>query len=479
MARRILAVDLGSHTLKAALIESTLRSCRVLGLFQQRRVPDRPLVEQVQELCATHNLHADTVLSCLPGDVVSHRFLSLPFTRLRQLQQTVPFELESQIPLGLDEVMIDFQVVRRTADGATILAVAVPRNILTEHLETLAGAGLDPAAVGLAPLAPLSLLHLAGVDMSGVTALLDMGETSTSVVLLRDGILGGLRTLNVGLNRTGGLAAFLQELRWTLLVLGGDERGLPARFFLCGGGARIGQLRAELGRALEAEILPLQHWAVPPVPEEYRQEQAVFAACLGLGLREALGLTVPAVNLRRGAFAHQGQREALRRELARLGWLATGVAAAAGLAFALEMHRLNARYEVLRQEIRRVFTTTLPEVQTIVSEKAQLQEAVVALRSRQRFMRGEVTVSPLDLLRQLSTALPKQVSLDLDEWTFDAEAVRLRGTTSSFDAAETIKTAVTGLGLFREVQLKDVKTTAGGKKVSFGLQMLLNQERQE
>jgi hypothetical protein len=31
----------------------------------------------------------------------------------------------------------------------------------------------------------------------------------------------------------------------------------------------------------------------------------------------------------------------------------------------------------------------------------------------------------------------------------------------------------TGLGLFREVQLKDVKTTLGGKKVSFGLLMFL------
>jgi general secretion pathway protein L len=141
------------------------------------------------------------------------------------------------------------------------------------------------------------------------------------------------------------------------------------------------------------------------------------------------------------------------------------------------MHRLNTRYEALRQEIRRVFTTALPDQQTIVSEKAQLQDAVAALQSRQRLMTG-AAASPLELLRQLSSTLPEQVNLDLDEWTLDDESVRLRGTTTSFDAAETIKTAAAGLGVFREVQLKDVKTTAGGKKVSFALQMLFPQEKQ-
>ena len=80
-------------------------------------------------------------------------------------------------------------------------------------------------------------------------------------------------------------------------------------------------------------------------------------------------------------------------------------------------------------------------------------------------------------LRQLSSGLPEQVSLDLDEWTVDEESARLRGTTTSFDAAETIKTTVAGMGMFREVQLQDVKTTAGGKKVSFALHMLFAQEQ--
>src|SRR5262249_54004887 len=178
------------------------------------------------------------------------------------------------------------------------------------------------------------------------------------------------------------------------------------------------------------------------------------------------------INLRRGEFTYQGQNAARCRAVMRLGQLAAGVALVAGLATALEMYRLQARYEMLRQEIRHVFTTTLPDQQTIVSEKAQLEDAVTILQSRQR-LRSSTTISPLELLRQLSNGLPEQVSLDLDEWTLDEESARLRGTTTSFDAAETIKTAVAGLGVFREVQLKDVKTAAGGGKRYFSFQRMV------
>jgi general secretion pathway protein L len=476
MARRILALDLGSHTLKAALIESSLKGCQVLGLFRRQRDLARPLAEQVRDLCEAHNLHGDTVLSCLPGDAVTHRFLSLPFARSRQLAQTVPFELESQIPFNLEQVLMDFHTVQRTAAGVTVLAVAVPRLTLTEHLDALKTAGLDPVTVGLASLASFALLCLAAGEAEGTGVLVDIGENRASVALLREGVLGGLRTLSVGLSRVGGVTAFLQELRWTLLAFAEDASAVPARFFLCGGGECIPQLRDELERAFSAEVIPFRRLSLPSVPEEYREEQGVFAACLGLGLGEALGRAGQGINLRGGEFAYQGRSTARRHEVTRLGQIAAAVALVAGLAAVLEVYRLDTRYQALRREIRHVFTATLPDQPTIVNEKAQLQDAVATLQSRRRLMTGAVA-SPLELLRQLSSTLPEQITLDLDEWTLDEESARLRGTTTSFDAAETIKTAVAGLGIFREVQLKDVKTTAGGKKVAFALQMLFAQER--
>ena len=478
MARRILALDIGSYSLKAAVIETTLRGCRIVDLVQQRREQERPLIEQLQEFRTAHALHADTVLSCLPGDAVSLRFLDLPFTRSRQLEQIVSFELSDHLPFAPDTVVVDFHLVRRTETGATVLAVAAPKITLSDHLETLAAAGFNPAKIDVAAFAPLTLLHYAGMNLHGLTALLDVGVDRTSILLMQDGLLRGVRTLSIGLNREGGFPAFIRELRWTLLAFGGAQCATPERFFLCGGGSRLSRLCAELAEALTTSIIPFHELPLPLIPDAQQREQGVYANCLGLGLHEALGLRTPTVNLRRNAFAHQERREMLRQELSRLGWLAAGVAVAAGLTFVLEMRQLNTRYNALRQEIRKTFIATLPEVQTIVSEKVQLREAVDALHGRQRLLQGATQESPLELLRRLSAAIPEQISLDVDEWTFDGDTVHLQGSTTSFDAAETIKTTASGLDVFHDVQLKDVKTATGGKKVSFGLQLALAKTNQ-
>ncbi len=479
MARRIVALDIGSHALKAAVIESSLRQRRVLNLCQRPRDPERPLTEQLQEFRTAYALSGDTVLSCLPGDAVFFRMLTLPFTRARQLEQTVPFELASQLPLELNNLVVDFHIVQQTPEGTIVLAVAASKTTLTEHLAMLSEAGFDPARISLAPLAPLALLMAAGADLSGATLLLHIAANRTDLALLHDGALTGLRTLSSGLNHEGGFPSFLRELRWTLLALGNGAAPQPERVFLCGEGSRFSQLCVELQQALTAELVSFDELMIPSIPELFRREQGTYAVCLGLGLQEALGLPSPVVNLRQGSFVHQGQQTAIRRELSHLGWLTAGVAAAAGLTFALAMHGLNTRYDSLRSEIRRVFVATLPEAHTIVNEKAQLQEAVETLRSRQRVWQGAAVGSPLEFLRQLSTMLPAQIRLDLDEWTFDTDAIHLQGSTTSFDSAESIKIAMTNLGLFRDVQLKDVKTTAGGKKVSFSLHLMLGSQKME
>ena len=356
------------------------------------------------------------------------------------------------------------------------------KRTIAEHLDVLTAVGFDPTQVMLAPLAPLALLPFAQVNTSGVSTLIDVGEKHTSVVLLREGMLVGFRTLTIGRSHAGGLTAFLQELRWTLLVLNGDAPLLLSTMFLCGGGAYFSQLRKDLEREFAVEVVPLQQLTIPAVSEIQRENQAAFATCLGMGLHEALRGTTPMVNLRQGEFVPQRHDETVRSEFRRLGWLTGGVAAAAGLAFLLNLHQLNTRYQSLRQEVRRTFVAALPNTQTVVNEKIQLEDAVEALQKRQRILRGPATGSPLDILRHLSAVIPEQVVLDLDEWTFDEDAIRLQGTMTSFEATEALKTAIMSLGLFREAQLKDVKTVAGSKKVSFRLQLLFqkseNQEAQ-
>src|SRR5512140_1183285 len=120
MPNRTLALDVGGAAIRAVLVERTLRSQRILGFYGARRGDD--LAADLRALVATHGLRWDEVVSALPGDVVTHRILTLPFHDRKRLDQTVPFELETQLPFELEDALVDYQVLGRDGETATVLA---------------------------------------------------------------------------------------------------------------------------------------------------------------------------------------------------------------------------------------------------------------------------------------------------------------------------------------------------------------------
>jgi len=133
MPQQVLALEIDAHELKAALIETTFRDYRVVGVYRDPGPPGRRLAGgAVVGLSPAHQLAPTTVLSCIPGDQVSLRTFFLPFRDRRRLDQTVPFELESQVPFALDDVVVDYQVVHRDRTGSSVLAALVQRKDLED-----------------------------------------------------------------------------------------------------------------------------------------------------------------------------------------------------------------------------------------------------------------------------------------------------------------------------------------------------------
>ena len=161
MPQRILALELDAHELKAAVIETKFRDYRIVGFYREPVVAaDGNVADQVRGFLDRHQVHATTVLSSLPGDLVSLRTFFLPFRDRKRLDQTVPFEIEAQVPFGLDDVIVDYHVLHRDRAGCNVLAALVQRRDLEAHLALLAAAGLDAKVVDLAPLATLNVLAL-------------------------------------------------------------------------------------------------------------------------------------------------------------------------------------------------------------------------------------------------------------------------------------------------------------------------------
>ena len=235
MAQRILGLDIGSKNVRVAVLESSLRSVRLVGLDSEKLTvvppPPRPVPEPnedgeveapdpeeiaaewaharrsatreaLQKLNSRGSLECDHVVVALPGDRVFSRVLQFPFADPRRIEQVVGFELEEHIPHEIEDVVIDHLVLESGDEGAEILAAAVPSSEVEDLLDLLAELDLDPRIVSLSTFAYLKLLQ-ASTDESeeeagSCIAVVDIGHHRTDVTVVQRGRLAFSRTVRRG-----------------------------------------------------------------------------------------------------------------------------------------------------------------------------------------------------------------------------------------------------------------------------------------
>lgn len=497
MPQRVLALELDAHELKAAVLETSFRDYKVVGFYREPVVAaDGSVADQLRGFLQRHELQAATVLSSLPGDLVSWRTFFLPFRDRKRLDQTVPFELENQVPFGLDEVVVDYHVLYRDRSGCNVLAALVQRKDLEEHLKLLSDAGLDPKIVDLAPLATLNVLSLLGPELPETFVYVGGTLERLVVALYRNRQLVGLRTLMSGMPvdvaeteaaAAGNghavavkseVAALIAETRWTLLALNGAplDEGLPC--IVAGEGPHFNQLTQELAVATDMVVRRLEASPVRNVPPTLIDQLPGFACTLGLALREVAPNDAVGVNFRQGEFAYHRGHDELRRALWRTGALAALVVALAMTNTYMQYEQIASRLALVDGQIRNVFSRTLPDVQRITDARAQLQTEVDAAQKRLTILAGLAPANgatAIDMMRTIATAIPDSVTLDVDEYIMEPEAVRIKAKTASFEGADTIKQQLINTHYFGDVQVKDVKSMPDGK-VDFRLVLTLNKE---
>jgi general secretion pathway protein L len=220
MAQTILGLDLGSHSVKAVLIESTLRGWTVAGAARVPVPPsppptpeaaERPLrerqIDAVRALLAERGWRPDSVTAAVPGATAASHTITLPFTDQRRIEQTIAFEVEGVIPFDLADVAWDWQPMAER-DGKSELYVAVIRKEeLAGLLAALGPAELDPRVVvpagpAYASLFGHGLLAAEPAAAEGapppVSALLDVGHERTSLCVVAAGVCEAARTFPFG-----------------------------------------------------------------------------------------------------------------------------------------------------------------------------------------------------------------------------------------------------------------------------------------
>ena len=84
------------------------------------------------------------------------------------------------------------------------------------------------------------------------------------------------------------------------------------------------------------------------------------------------------------------------------------------------------------------------------------------------------SVSVLDILREVTQAVPKDVTIDVRELAIEGSKIRIEADTSTFKAATQISENLMSTGTFSSADILDVKDTPDQSKVKVKLLLQLN-----
>jgi type IV pilus assembly protein PilM len=521
VAEKILGIDLGSRVIKVVQVHRTLKTAQVTG-YASARVPagSEPgrVVQLLKELIGHHRLESDRYLLAVGSEEAFIRRASFPFTSDRKIAQVISFDLESDLPVGVEDVAVDFVKREQLANGQQgVLAAALPKRVLAPLLAALREQGIEPTTVDLDG----GALGAVAQELRGQAperlVVLDIGQRKTIFMYWENGrpaylraLMGGCgrlarvmadslglspeegleRLFAVGMNGaakgadakaarlaiTKEIEALAREIELSLLAAQVEEHQEKAELVvLTGGGSLITGLAPALEQALGLPVrslADLQPGGLLGQIGEAAQDAPVYAVAGGLVLGR---LT------RRGGFNFQREGTAALDFLVRWRREVTYAAVAVTLlavtwlgSVALDTYMKKRRLVSLQQNIETVFHRALPDVKgglqpaqygsTLKARVKELGQAATFLSQREQH-------SAVELLRTVSAAVPKNLDVSVTLLNMDGPQVRLSGKADAFNTVDSLKNALAESQQFSKVTITDAKAAADGKGVQFSLEL--------
>ena len=209
-------VDLGTHTIKMCQIQKTASGFQMtrfaegptpsLTIKDGQIIDARTLGEQVKNLITTNKMNMDKVVGAVSGQAVVIRPINMTSMSERELQNAIKFEAERYLPYSVADAQIKGTILRKNVEGddksMEVLLVAAPNEVVSNTQEVIKMAGVVPLAIDLEPFALVRAAQviLSDILSSQTIALINLGASSSSINIFKEGILRHNRTITTAGN---------------------------------------------------------------------------------------------------------------------------------------------------------------------------------------------------------------------------------------------------------------------------------------
>ena len=193
MTKSSIGLDIGSHSIQLVELRHTLKGVFLTNFAVKELPPEQDagvIAEKLKELLHEENIKARKVTIGVSGPQVAIRRISLPAMPKKELKEAVRWEARKFISFPPEKAIVDFQPLGETIEeGARkldLMVAAVEREFIENQLAIIKEAGLKPVNVGTIPHALWHSIQGIPETGEGVTALIDIGATKTSINIVKD-----------------------------------------------------------------------------------------------------------------------------------------------------------------------------------------------------------------------------------------------------------------------------------------------------
>ncbi len=171
------------------------------------------LAQSIQDLFTKHMIGEVTthrVSFSVPAVRTFSRVMKLPVLDTKELEEAVHTEAEQYIPVPVDQLYIDYNIIGKTDKELELFAVAAPKRIIDSYMQLSRILGLEAIAMETTIAAAARLFMKTNVN-DVPTVLIDFGSVSTDITIFD-------KTLIVTGTVSGGGDIFSQQISETLGV---------------------------------------------------------------------------------------------------------------------------------------------------------------------------------------------------------------------------------------------------------------------
>lgn len=215
-AKQLVGLDIGTSSVKVFQVKESTGGFQLVHADMKPLDPEvivdgtvmdaERVVSVIQEIFRENKIKTKDVVLSVSGISVIVKKINLPEMTEEELDESIQWEAEQYIPFDIEDVNIDFQILRPIGEDGNrqmeVLLVAVKKDKINEYTSLAEEAGLSPVIMDVDVFALENMYEINyELNKNEAVALIDIGAGLMSINVISDGMPSFTRDISIGGNQ--------------------------------------------------------------------------------------------------------------------------------------------------------------------------------------------------------------------------------------------------------------------------------------